>query len=265
MRKMRLLIGLVFVGIVVVGCGVNEEDPTGEAARRRTPPTPAILSISPNGLKGGVVGTEYEFTFSASNIPSSARNVVFEWSLGNGKTSGSREVKVVDGAASTTVTHAYSDPNVYGLTAAVSKTNGLRLAEKSVSVAMGVNPEDRELELGSCDDWRSSTQGGYGVTVDNWDISTVPAGAVFDLKFDTYMIPDKILIHSADGVELFNSGWRGAKSYDGLSMYPGGLAGIGQGGNDAIFSKTDETTFKVTVVGPDPKTQWKYEVRCRAL
>ncbi len=265
MRKIRLLVSLLFVGLVVVACGVNEPAPEAKQPRERVPPTPVTLSISPDGLKDGEVGKEYEFTFSASNIPSGARYVTFKWSLGDGKATGNKKVEVVDGTASTKVTHAYSDPNVYGLTAAVVRVTGIRLAEKSVSVAVGVRAEDRERELGSCDGWRSSTEGGYGVTVDVWDISTVPVGAVFDLKFDTYQIPDKIVIQSSDGVELFNSGWRGAKAYDGMPLYPGGLAGTGKGGAEAVFNKADATTFKVTVIGPDPKTKWKYEVQCRVL
>lgn len=247
----------------MVACGVNEPAPESKEPRPRVPPPPVTLTISPDGLKDGEVGEEYEFTFTANDIPSGTRSVTFEWSLGDGKGTGDQEVEVVGGVASTQVTYAYTAPNVYGLTAAVSRSNGAVLAEKSVSVAIGASPEDRERELGSCDGWRSSTQGGYGVTVDNWDISAVPTGAVFDLKFNTYSIPDKILIHSADGVELYNSGWRGAGLYDGRTMYPGGVAGGGRGSAEAIFTKADETTFKVTVVGPDTRTLWKYEVQCR--
>ncbi len=253
MRKLQLLLSVLFAGLLVVACGAGESG--------LVPRSVATLSITPDGVTDGEVDTAYDFTFTAVSIPKSVSTVTFEWILGDGKTTGNRQVQVVNGSASVTVTHTYTAKNVYGLAALVKQSGGSVLAAKAIAVAIGANPE-REMELASCDGWRASKEGGYGVAIDNWDISAVPVGAVFDLRFDTIKIPDKIVVDYPDGVEVFDSGWRGAPAYDDSPLYPGGLDGGGKGGDEGIFSKTDADTFKVTVFGPDPATKWSYEVRC---
>lgn len=256
MRKLTILVSLLSVLLLVAACGVSEP-----VARGRQRTASATLAISPGGLKDGKVGQQYAFTLAAALIPQAVRIVTFEWTMGDGKTTGSQDVAVVDGTATTTITHAYGAKNVYGLTALVRAKDARVLATRTVTVGIEANPE-RELELATCDGWRSSTQGGYGVTVDIWDISSVPSGAQFDLQFDTYRIPDKIIVEYPDAVTVFNSGWRGDQRYAASDLYPGGLAGIGQGGVGAMFTKGADNSVKITVIGPDPSTQWKYEIRC---
>jgi len=254
MRRLALLFSVLFAGLLVVACGVSEPG--------LVPRQSAILSINPDGMADGKVDVAYDFTFEATSIPAGVSQVTFQWSFGDGKGVGSRQVDVVNGAASHTVTYSYSAKNVYGLTALAKQSGGSVLASKSVMVGIEANPV-RELPFGTCNGWRKSTQGGYGVTVDIWDISGVPAGAVFDIQYDTIRIPDKIVVEYPGGTEVLDTGWRGASNYDGRDLYPGGLAGGGKGSADAIFGKTTSNEFKVTVFGPDPATRWSYEVRCR--
>jgi len=254
MRKLALLSSVLFAGLLIAACGISEPV--------LVPRNSAVLSITPDGIADGKVDIPYDLTFEATSIPAGVSQVTFQWSFGDGKGVGAKQVDVVNGAASHTVTYSYSAKNVYGLTVLAKQSGGSVLASKSVTVGIEANPE-RGKPFGSCDGWRSSTQGGYGVTVDVWDISDVPAGAVFDIKYDTIRIPDKIVVEYPAGTEVLDTGWRGAPNYDGSDLYPGGLAGGGKGSADAIFSKTASNEFKVTVFGPDPATKWSYDVRCR--
>lgn len=137
------------------------------------------------------------------------------------------------------------------------------LAQSSVTVIVGGSEERYQL-LGSCDGWnRVSQLGGSGVTIDNWDISAVPDGAVFDLRYEALGIPDKFLVNYPDGNQVLDSGWRGNSRYDGATLYPGGVVGDGDNAIYNLFPCLAQDSFRVTVIGPDIGTLWKYEVRCR--
>lgn len=124
--------------------------------------------------------------------------------------------------------------------------------------------QEREEELNICEVWKAAQSGGTGVTVDNWDIGTIPSGATFDIRFNAYSIPDKYIVEYPAGSVVLDTGWRGSSSYNGDPRYPGGIAGPGQGQENDIFSKGTVDSFKVTVVGGHPGTAWNYEIRCRA-
>ena len=114
-----------------------------------------------------------------------------------------------------------------------------------------------------CEDWMVAQSGGFGVTVDVWDISSVLDGAVIDFRYDAYFIPDRFTIEY-DGEIVLETGWRGDASYEGDPLYPGGIEGPGRGQEDEVIVKkpgVDELT--VTVEGVDTGTIWMYELRCR--
>lgn len=222
-----------------------------------------ILRIDPPGLTDGEVDVQYSFNLNASRIPPDVDTVTFDWAFGDGN-SGSTDVSVgADDTASTTISHAYGQEGAYGLVATLSSEDG-QLAETSAVVTIG-EVEEREEALEICDVWRAADQGGQGVTVDNWDISEIPTGAVFDLRFNAYSIPDKYIVEYPAGAVVHDTGWRGAARYEGDPLYPGGIAGPGSGQASAIFTKGAVDSFKMTVIGPQAGTAWNYEVRCRVL
>jgi hypothetical protein len=158
----------------------------------------------------------------------------------------------------TTVTFSASAPGDFTLTA-TSNADASIFGTATIAVV-----EEREQELDICEVWSVSNAGGVGTTVDNWDISEIPAGAVFDIRFDAFSIPDKFIVSYA-GTEYLDTGWRGSSSYEGDPRYPGGIAGPGQGEVLDIFSKASTDTFEVTVIGVQSGTAWNYQVRCRVL
>mmetsp|Transcript_25024 Transcript_25024/g.53947 ORF Transcript_25024/g.53947 Transcript_25024/m.53947 type:complete len:122 (+) Transcript_25024:473-838(+) len=101
--------------------------------------------------------------------------------------------------------------------------------------------------------------------MDNWDNSMIAEGAVFNMKFDAQGIPDRIQVEYPTGNVAHDTGWRGDSGYDGDPLYPGGVIGPWQGEALAMFSRINQDTFQVTVIGPDPNTAWDYDIRCRNL
>lgn len=124
---------------------------------------------------------------------------------------------------------------------------------------------DKELDV--CGDWSASQSGGFGVTVDTWDISEIPVGASFDIRFDALNQPDKYVVEYPIGNEVYDSGWRGLQSYynDPIlfpEFQPEGVVGPGQGQENGIFVKDVQDTFRVIVTGPQAGTIWYYDIRC---
>ncbi len=123
--------------------------------------------------------------------------------------------------------------------------------------------ETREKVLNECNLWQAAQSGGYLGTEDIWDISAMPVGTSFDLRFNTYSVPDRLVVEYPVGVRVLDTGWRGEQSYIDRNpqLYPGGLSGSGQGQVDGVFVKGQANTFKVIVYGPEKDTAWDYEVR----
>jgi hypothetical protein len=222
------------------------------------------LTVSSPAFTDAEAGQSYQFTFTASNLPSSLNQVEFGWTFGTGGTgsSGTQQVSVTGGEATHQVSYSYPYEGMFALVVVVEDTQGNLVVEKNLVVTVG-EPVEREFDLDVCDTWKAANDGGQGVTVDNWDISMLPSGTEFDIRFYTYNIPDKIVV-SYNGSVVLDTGWRGSSSYDGDSMYPGGIEGPGAGQEDGIFTKvTGVDTFEVTVFGPQSGTAWEYDVRAR--
>lgn len=222
--------------------------------------TPMSLSITPGFLRNGDVNTPYTFTLQGAGLKGRSEQATFKWSFSGGA-AGEEVVTVVDGKASVNVQQSFAAAGVYGLVASVE--TGTRAATSAAVVSIGDATPEREAELASCGDWVSKKEGAYGVTIDRWDISAIPAGAVFDIKFDTISIPDRIVVEYPDGAITYDSGWRGAAKYDGGPLYPGGVIGSATGEASGIFTKAGQDEFTVTVFGPDLNTKWSYEIQCR--
>lgn len=224
-----------------------------------------ILSINPPGLTDAQSLVPYTFNFIADGIPSSMSNVKFTWSFGVGQSGAgnSDDIPVSDVRASSSASQIYTANGAYGLVVDVrdSSTN-TTLAQSLVTVFVGLTKE-RDNTLGSCNDWSASQAGGEGVTIDNWDISAIPEGTVFDVRYEAHNAPDKFIVDYPVGNRVLDSGWRGSSSNDGSQLYPGGISGDGTGEVYNIFPRLTQYTFRVTVIGPDPGTAWEYDVRCR--
>jgi len=125
-----------------------------------------------------------------------------------------------------------------------------------------------EKELNICGTWSASQSGGFGVTVDTWDISEIPEGSSFDIRFDALNQPDKYVVEYPVGNQVYDSGWRGLQSvYNNASQFPEfqpeGVVGPGQGQEDGIFVKGAQNSFRVIVTGPQAGTIWYYDIRCQ--
>jgi len=165
-----LLAGLTLT--LLAACGAPE--PVKETSR-----TPMGLTINPNVVNGGEVGTSYSFTLNATGLKGRSELATFKWSFSGGA-SGEREVAIENGAATLDVAQAFDAAGVYGLVASVD--TGARAATASAVISIGEAAPEREAELTTCGDWVTKQQGAYGVTIDRWDVSsaptlTTPAGA----------------------------------------------------------------------------------------
>ncbi len=116
----------------------------------------------------------------------------------------------------------------------------------------------RQDEMVECGIWYRSGSGGAGTTRTVYDISELPVGTSFDMKFNAQGIPDKFIVEY-EGAVVYDSGWRGSRIND-PNLYPGGLSGPGQGEARAMFVKNNSDSFTVTVIGPERGTAWSYEL-----
>lgn len=216
------------------------------------------LDVDPPGLEDAFLLVPYAFNLVANDIPASVDNVKFTWSFGVGQSGvgSSGTVPAVLGQASTSASHTYTSNGAYGLVADVRDTlTDAVLAQSSVTVFVGPTKQ-RESALVSCGDWSALQAGGEGVTVDDWGIGNVSEGAVFDIKYEAYDVPDKFLVDYPVGNRVLDSGWRGGSKHNGNALYPGGISGDGTNELYNIFSRLSQDSFRVTVLGPDPGTEW---------
>lgn len=166
---------LFYKDICSKGSSQVPDSPTNE-------PTDEItLYISQPGHSNGLPGTSYAFEFEDDDIPSSVTEVLFTWAFGDG-TTGSARATVVDGRARINSTKSYSTDGAYGLVADVKNGNAV-VTKKAVIVLIGQD-RSRSSTLTSCDGWSAAQSGGTVATTDNWDITAIPAGAVFDFDFE---------------------------------------------------------------------------------
>lgn len=223
------------------------------------------LSITPSEITDGTTGTQYDFTFSAAGITDpSVTTVTFTYNFGTGESgsSGSATAAVSGGAASLQRSYTYSSSGAFGLN--VDVRLGSTILANAVAPVL-IDATARQEELSICDVWSAYKSGAYGVTIDQWDISAIPIGAIFDVELDAYDVPDRLIIEYA-GSEVLDSNWRGEFSYiqESPSLYPGTYAGTGLVTFTNVFTRVSNGMFTTKVLGPDPGTGWQYRVRCRA-
>lgn len=220
------------------------------------------LIITSPALSDANVAEEYIYEFTVKNLPAGIDSVVFEWTFGiDAQSTGSETVAVRRRQASYTTMHQYRRNGMYALVVVVKDIYGNILTDSNIIITIG-QINERNYDLNICNSWRAAGSGGQGGTIDNWDISMLPRGAEFDIRYDAYSIPDKYHIYYNNSLVL-DTGWRGASSYEGNPMYPGGISGRGNGMEEAVFTKARVNTFKVIVFGPGPGTAWNYEIRAR--
>ena len=226
------------------------------------------LSITPRNLNNAVKNFPYSFTFKAKDIPLTVKNVRFTWSFGVGSpgTGISTNIPVINGEASYTATHAYNSKGSFGLVADVrDSSNNSILADSYASVTVGDSIEIIYQALYNCGNWINVQSGRQGLHIHVWDISSIPYGAVFDIKYQMFDYPDRLLVEYPINNIVLDTGWRGNIYYSGNPLYPGGVQGDGKGEETAIFSRIQKEYMKITVIGPFPNTGWEYQIRCRIL
>lgn len=222
--------------------------------------TSPALTINPASITNGTQNQSYTFTLNASGLPSNLSQVTFNWNFGDA-TTGNKAVSVSNGTATTTISHSYTASSAYGLVVTVSD-GATTLATTHASVLIGTTNAGTDYDLTVLNQWQAANSGGYGITVDTWDISVLPTGCVFDLRFDAYSMPDKYIVEYPDGTIVYDSGWRGDSSYSGAA-YPGGVAGTGYGEKLTMFAKGAQQHFKITIIGGEPGTAWEYSIKAR--
>lgn len=222
------------------------------------------LTINPSAITNGNIGQTYTFTLSATGIPSGVSSVVFDWNFGDGSSNatGSRTVSVTNSTASTTISHSYGHASVFGLSSTVS-SSGTTYGTATAPITIGTPIVRPEIDLDVLNVWKAAASGGVGFTTDTWDISMLPDNCQFDLRYNMYSMPDRIIVEYPVGTVRYDSGWRGSSSYQGDPKYPGGIAGSGSGEVLGFFRKSTSNSIKVTVIGGDSGTVWDYEMRAR--
>lgn len=200
---------------------------------------------------------EYNHTFTATADPPG--NYRFDWTFGDGgAVSDTRS-----SGENSTVSHVFKDGFFATEVKLYDVATGGFLASHSVSVT--IIQDLREQDLNFCNQWSAAQSGGYGTTVDVWDISQLPSGADFDIRFDAYSMPDRFIVQYPPGTTVLDTGWRGDAYYveANPSLYPGGLAGQGWGELSGIFRKGGQNSFQVIVYGPEGGTAWDYSIMAR--
>ncbi len=221
--------------------------------------TPASVAVEAN--------EQIQFTFDAEGLPAGLSTVTFNWNFADGtiNATGSQDVDVVNNKASHAMTYSFVAEGAYGVFVSVQDEADNEIFTGVAQVTVGdVTGLEREFDLSVCNAWEAADQGSYGITVDYWDISTIPTGAVFDMQFNALSQPDRYLIEYPVGTLVHDTGWRGSSGYENDPQFPGGIAGPGLGMVEGLFTKGAADEFKITIIGGEPGTLWDYDIRCNA-
>ena len=265
-RKTATWLLIPFALLILQACGGSTSAPE--------PATEDPITVESSLPKDGpgVTGEEYSFTFvydesqvSSNSLGTMAAgdDVIFSWTFGDGTQAGTATVTIdADGKAILEVKHTYTHDGRYGIVLSVEDEDNNVLATTDFIVEIG-DVDIADVTLLVCDgNWQAGGAGGYGVTIDRWDISVAPAGSTFDLQFNAFSIPDKFIVEYAGLNKPFETGWRGDSAYDGEPLYPGGIDGPGIGEALGVFTKGAANEFIVTIIGPGAGTAWGYDIRC---
>jgi len=161
-----------------------------------------------------------------------------------------------------TVVQVVPPPGNYDLS--VTKTVSASQQSGPPGMPDEANTQTRPPQVvNECNKWFKANSGGYLGTKDPWDISTIPQGTSFDIKFNAFSVPDRYVVQYPVGNTVYDSGWRGVQSYvtKNPQLYPGGLSGPGAGQKDGVFVKGASNSVMVIVYGPEKGTAWGYEIR----
>ncbi|SDY96720.1 hypothetical protein [Tindallia californiensis] len=205
-----------------------------------------------------------EHSFSAR--ASQSGNYTYEWSFGDGRSWSQTpgEGRISGG----TITYEEITDNasfILGVRLKDEQGEVLGRDQMTINVVKDEDPEEleeREDIMARCNEWYESGSGGAGTTRTTYDISSLPVGTSFEMRFDAYSIPDRFIVEY-EGAEVYNSGWRGSQSRAAAKpeLYPGGVSGAGSGSVSNIFTKNEAQHFTVTVIGPEAGTAWQYALR----
>lgn len=243
-------------------------DPGADPGTDPEPSYNVNLTIDPSAINDGTVREEYTFTMEATGIPAEMTEVIFSWFF-KGQGEQFQRVSVSGGTASHSVTRSFATADSYYLDAKVGRPlhasgNDFELLDTAfVSIGIGVDVPENEVELGSCEGWVPSQSGAYGVTVDKWDLTNVPVGAAINFRYNTYSIPDNFRIDYAG--EEYRTGWAGDSwhAWRNRDLYPGGIVTGPRGEVAGVFTKIDgQDELVVTVYGPHRSTEWNYSLSC---
>ena len=229
------------------------------------PVTGVNLDFDPPGIPEGDTGVPYEFTFTATNIPSGIDEVTFNWTFGTGAvgSTGSSTEAVTNGRAQTSATNTYTQQGAWSVVVSVAGPDGETLVTDSVGVNIGAVTPRPDTDMTQCG-INYSKSGAQGITTDRFIItSDVPEGARVDFFHDAYSIPDRFTVDYA-GRRVLDTGWVGSESSANQrpELYPGGWGGPTRQTVEGIFRVGSTREFVVTVNGPDSGTLWLYRVSC---
>jgi len=217
--------------------------------------TEPTLAISSTAFPEVDQGVAKDYTFTVSDPNNFELHFTVDWGDGTSSTATATGCNNY-----VTISKTYSHPGEFTITGTARVTSGGTVVATNTREIQ----VDRAFSFDDCDEWYAASAGNQGNFDDSWtlpDVATVPVGTPIDLRFDAYSIPDKFMV-DYDGDEVYNSGWRGSSSYEGDPLYPGGIAGPGQGQENGVFTRiTGVNTFKVRVEAPQSGTAWEYDIR----
>jgi hypothetical protein len=255
-----VLLTLTLLMFTLMSCDLSSSDGGDNLVERE-------MTVTPSSLTDGETATDYDFVITLTGFDSSITSIDVDWNFGDGSSDATGSYTLTNTGSccsySIIITHSYSSESMFGLTVSASDgTDVLETAYASVTIGTVVPRPPETLSV--LDQWTAADSGGYGLTVDNWDVSVLPAGALIDIDYDAYSMPDKFIIEYPIGTVVYNSGWRGDSSYDGSSTYPGGVVSPGYNQVDGLFSVINGVdSFKITTIGGESGTAWEYSMRAR--
>lgn len=108
----------------------------------------------------------------------------------------------------------------------------------------------------------STLSGGAGVTTTTHDLGTAgPTSFLF--QFNAQSVPDRFEV-LYQGVQIYDTGWRGSPGYTDSNGDPITVVGPGAGSATVTVPAGASTVVTVVVTGSSSGTAWDYVVNCPA-